>query len=1298
MIDAHEQVERFQEFLEANYKKQIHETVSKGFKSLVIDFSELTRFDHELADLLLEEPEEVVKAAELAVEQFDIKEPIRIRLKNLPKSQQMRIKDIRSKHINKLLYFEAIVRQSSDVRPQVVCAKFECPACGSVITILQLETKFKEPARCTCGRRGKFRLLNKDLVDAQRLVVEEAPEDLEGGAQPKRMSVFLKEDLVEPKMEKKTTPGCKIGVVGTVKEIPIILKSGVTSTRYDLMIEANYLEPIQEEFTEIELDPEDEEEIKALASDPHIYERLINSIAPSIWGHEKIKEALILQLIGGVRKVKKDGTVTRGDMHILLVGDPGAGKCVSDSTKIILDDGSILPIKAFVDKQGIFELQNGGFKSTSSFSIPALDKDGSMGFKQSNVVWKRKSPGTMLKIRTGTGNELIVTKNHPLFTTYYGLIFANESRNFSVGDYIATPRFINVNSKLQSLLLDFKRSKSKVKKIISVPSHLSVGTARLLAYIISESCIDKKKYTLMFTNDSPALIKDFCYLLSNFGLKSSVYNCHNKAFVKRCYCTSVDFISFLQAVEPSLLLHSKYKKIPQIICKSPNNILKEFIKALFDCEGHIRKGKRQLEISSASKDLIYDLKLLLLRFGILSQVSMKMKCATNTLNKIIRPYYELRISGKDAVRYIHEIGFNHPDKKLKAQELLNSCKAFNTNLDLIPNLAPLLKDLRKESGLRQRDISIPKPSYRHYERGDRFVSREQLKKIINSYKQETSLLLILKQIVDSDIFWDKIVSIEEVPSESEFVYDLQIEETHNYIANSVIVHNSQMLQFISKAAPKARYVAGRSTSGAGITASVVKDEFLRGWALEAGAMVLANKGILCLHPETKIIFDNKIVSISKLYDTTFEKKVLNSKKEEIGFNKIKGKVLSFDFKNKKVITPEAIKVTRKLYKGVLLKIDFESGSSIWLTPEHKLVDNLFGWVESKDLKKGDSVLAFKKNKKDSKNYFINTIKSISKNKYEGYVYDLLVPKHHNFVAAGIFVHNCLDEMDKMAREDTDALHEAMEQQQVTITKANIQATLRSETTVLAAANPKLGRFDPYRLVAEQIDLPPALINRFDLIFPIRDMPDKILDSKIAQHVLDLHQAPETIEPEIPVETLRKFISYTKQNIFPKMTQEALDEIKNFYVGLRNSENVSDKESRRKPIPITPRQLEALIRLAESSARVRLDTKIKRQDARRAIELLKYCLMQVGIDPETGQIDIDVLTTGISTSTKNKMFIVREIISSIEEKSGDKNVAVSQVIGVAEGRGLDESTVMQIIDRLNREGEIFKPKEGFVKRI
>src|SRR3989338_9883229 len=306
MIEAQQQIERFKEFITMHYEKDFHELIRKGTKSLLINFSELLQFDPELADNLLDDPEEVVKAAEIALTNFELPEKVlmKVRFYNLPESQKIKIRDIRSNNLNDFLKIEGIVRQASDVRPQVTSAKFECPSCGNNITILQIDTRFKEPFRCSCGRKGKFRFLSKALVDAQRLVIEEVPESLEGGEQPKRMAVFIKEDLVEPRMEKKTTPGSKVRIYGIVKEVPLISKTGGQSTRYDLMIDCNYIEPIEESFEEIDISEEDEIAITDLANDPLIYDKLINSIAPSIYGHQDVKEALILQLFGGVRKHK----------------------------------------------------------------------------------------------------------------------------------------------------------------------------------------------------------------------------------------------------------------------------------------------------------------------------------------------------------------------------------------------------------------------------------------------------------------------------------------------------------------------------------------------------------------------------------------------------------------------------------------------------------------------------------------------------------------------------------------------------------------------------------------------------------------------------------------------------------------------------------------------------------------------------------------------------------------------------------------------------------------------------------
>jgi len=516
-MDAAEQIKRFYDFLESYYYSEIVDNLRKDLTFVVVDFIELSKFDLDLANELLEKPEDTIRTVEIALEQFDLENisGFKVRFKNIPENQSIMIRNIRSKHIGKFISIEGIVRQKSDVRPQVVDSSFECPICGNIIKIPQLNSSFREPSRCSCGRKGKFTLLSKDLVDAQGIVLEEEPESLEGGEQPKRINIFLKNDLVSPLSEKKTNPGSKIKIVGIVKEVPITLKTGSKSTRFDLMLEANYIEAIEETFYEVEITPEEEEKIIELSQDPELFLKLTNSIAPSIYGYTRVKEALLLQLVGGIRKVRSDKVVSRGDTHILLLGDPGSGK-------------------------------------------------------------------------------------------------------------------------------------------------------------------------------------------------------------------------------------------------------------------------------------------------------------------------------------------------------------------------------------------------------------------------------------------------------------------------------SAMLKRISIIAPKGRYVSGRGISGAGITASVVRDEFLKGWSLEAGALVLASNGICCI-----------------------------------------------------------------------------------------------------------------------------------------------------------------DEMDKMVPEDRTAMHEALEQQTVSISKANIQATLIARTTVLAAANPKFGRFDPYGIIADQINLPPTLINRFDLIFPIKDIPDETRDEKLATHLLELQQNPDFIKPDIPTDFLRKYIGYAKQNITPKLTDTAL---------------------------------------------------------------------------------------------------------------------------------------------------------------
>jgi replicative DNA helicase Mcm len=673
-MEVDEQIKVFREFIEQNYYPQLLEAVRKGEQFLVLDFSSLIKYNTEICEELLESPEEVLKAAELAVKEFDLPKKVtkfNVRLRNIPESQKVIISEIRSKHLDKFVSIEGIVRQKSDVRPHVTAAKFECPSCGNILNVLQLDKKYKEPTRCGCGRKGKFKEISKELVDGQGLVLEEAPDDLDG-AQPKRMNVFLKDDLVSPLPERKTSPGARVKLCGWVMEVPITLRSGGQATKYDLIIDCNYIEPLQDESVDMKISEEEMEQIKEISKNPNVINMLAGSLAPSIYGHDKVKEALILQLAGGCRKVRPDGVITRGDMHMLLIGDPGSGK-------------------------------------------------------------------------------------------------------------------------------------------------------------------------------------------------------------------------------------------------------------------------------------------------------------------------------------------------------------------------------------------------------------------------------------------------------------------------------SQLLKRLSKVAPKSRFVSGKGATGAGLTASVVKDEFLGGWSLEAGTLVLANKGFAII-----------------------------------------------------------------------------------------------------------------------------------------------------------------DELDKMTKEDRSALHEALEQQTISIAKANIQATLHCETTVLAAANPKFGRFDPYDLIANQINLPPTLINRFDLIFPIKDMPNREKDEKTAAFILSLHKDPEKAVSDIPTLLLKKYFSYVRNKIDPKMTDAAIEELKEYYISMRNS-GISD-EAGIKSIPITARQLEALVRLSEAAAKIRLGKSVLKKDAQKAIELVDYCLNQIAKDKDTGQIDIDRIGSRITATQRGGISVIKDIIHHLEEEMHVKVIPVENIIEAAQGKNISSENVEEILEKLRRSGDVFEPKRGFIQRL
>jgi len=284
----------------------------------------------------------------------------------------------------------------------------------------------------------------------------------------------------------------------------------------------------------------------------------------------------------------------------------------------------------------------------------------------------------------------------------------------------------------------------------------------------------------------------------------------------------------------------------------------------------------------------------------------------------------------------------------------------------------------------------------------------------------------------------------------------------------------------------------------------------------------------------------------------------------------------------------------------------------------------------------------------------------------------------------------IDEFDKMSKDDQIAMHEATSVETVSIAKASIVATLPAQTAVLAGANPKLGRFDPYRTILEQIDIPETLLSRFDLKFMLRDIPDRSKDEKLADHVIISRISPDEIAPEIDVGLLRKYLAYARQKITAlELTPEAAKMLKDFYVDMRNAAPESGVVS------ITLRQYEALLRLAEASAKIRLDTHVRVEDAERAIRLMKHSLMQLGFDRETGQIDIDRIESGIGASQRSKIRTILDIIETLQKQSG-REVAIDDVLAEAESQGVERAE--EVINKLKQEGMIFEPRSGFIKKL
>jgi replicative DNA helicase Mcm len=257
-------------------------------------------------------------------------------------------------------------------------------------------------------------------------------------------------------------------------------------------------------------------------------------------------------------------------------------------------------------------------------------------------------------------------------------------------------------------------------------------------------------------------------------------------------------------------------------------------------------------------------------------------------------------------------------------------------------------------------------------------------------------------------------------------------------------------------------------------------------------------------------------------------------------------------------------------------------------------------------------------------------------------------------------------------------------------KGELWQPLNARAAVLAAGNPEYGRYVPERNVTENINLPVTILSRFDLIFIIRDQPEPDIDSRMSEHILALHKTQSHPEAAaFPPDFLRKYVSYARR-IAPTLTPEAVKEIQGFYLSMRSRSGAEGA------IAITPRQLEALIRIAEARARCFLRNQVTVEDAQGAIRIMRVSLQDAGMDVKTKSIDIDVIMTGKPRSQRDILQRVVDILLELERETGsvEQSVLVSAIV---EREKIDEAEARRLIQVLIRDAMLYMPKPGILKR-
>lgn len=913
------------------YRTRISQLISSEGKSLVVDFGDLLRYNNDLANKIMLEPDSSLEAfkraayetmrSENAVYADRVRKELRVRVRGIP--DQVPLRKVDTSYLDKMLAAAGMVVRTSELRPLMVEAAFVCPS-GHLTYQEQDDMVMKKPPKCElCEESRNFELDKRHsrFIDFQIIRIQELPEELPPGQLPQFFDVNLEGDIVN-----MARPGDRVVITGLLRAVPDLSPGQVRTRLFRSQIECNYVEVKGKEPGQVQITKEDEALIKSIAASPNAYEKLFNSIAPAVMGRQAEKEAILLLLAGGAATVLPDGTKLRGDINVLLVGDPGVAKsellkftaqvaprgifasgrgttaaglsaavireknvlmleagvvvladqgiaCIDEFDKMKAEDRTALheqmeqqsyhPSNEILFSDGkkvkIGEFVESAFRAKGAKIIQGKDCEvallghpaklysadlsgGNIAKASVDRVSRHRAPESFVRIRYSNGRSVLVTPEHPVFVYREDGVATVKAEKLEVGDFAPAPRFIP-NSSVPVQLTN--QATTKQQKKITQPATLSLKTARILGYLITEgNFYEGSSVEVDFTNLEPRLLDEMRDLMRDeFQIEPTFRRSEGKDAGLR-YVSKV-LHAWLRLNFPEMVQKARRKRAPAKILGASVAHINEFLASAFLGDGSVET--EAICYRTASSGLAEDYQDLLLKLGVASRIdvdrsndSFKVYITGDSLERffasVVHPldprFSSIRKLVKRSAKnnrkhdvlptsvarlYIsllkrfglpyngefqrhlssrHGINVSVLAKRLEALE-----ERRDRVLRMLENSACSLRELRREAGWSQQRLvdltGVPRGAIDYAERGgypeeERGKIVEKARTALRTEFESIETISYLKGLMKLRFL--RVTAVERVgntgPEKVYWVHDVTVEPSHNFISAGAILHNT----------------------------------------------------------------------------------------------------------------------------------------------------------------------------------------------------------------------------------------------------------------------------------------------------------------------------------------------------------------------------------------------------------------------------------------------------------------------------------------------------------------------------